>query len=212
MAIANQDGYNTRCPSSRINPCTEGTETRRCYVRGERGHLARNCRSERNHRSESSNSSNRDSRRVNMAWVNMCDGHSFKEEQVYSGTRTRPKPYDINRRNHKEKRSESVKEFNLRSRDKLGPMQVNYNGKSTIIPTTHLDDQPLIEEIDEESDGGLWDELEYEKEELQEFEPYYSEECDVDELANDEEELKVCEDNPAVYLIEVDPVEMKNEK
>jgi hypothetical protein len=52
---------------------------------------------------------------------------SDEEEQVYVGQKERPKPYTTHRKEQKEKvkRSESAKEFNLRSRKPpTQPMEV----------------------------------------------------------------------------------------
>lgn len=115
-AIVSKDDYNTKRSPPRPNTWTEGPENHRCYTCGEKGHLARSCRNRRTSWSGPSNPSGREDKRVNMAWVNTGGDYSSDEEQVYAGTRERPKPYDINRKGLKERRTESQKEFNLRSR------------------------------------------------------------------------------------------------
>ncbi|CAG8723019.1 819_t:CDS:2 [Dentiscutata erythropus] len=87
-------------------------------------------------------------------------------------------------------------------------LRVKYNGQGTVIPTTHLDNQPLLSDISEELDSldDLLEELEFEKEHLEEYETYYSEEVELDK---EKEEIVIKDNNPAVYLTEVDPISLR---
>ncbi|CAG8753607.1 12892_t:CDS:2 [Gigaspora rosea] len=87
-----------------------------------------------------------------------------------------------------------VRKFNLRSHTETGPMQieeitnpipssrkqrtlkVKYKGTDAVILATHLDDQPLLVDSNGELNGmgNLLEELEFEEEDLQEYEMYYS--------------------------------------
>ncbi|CAG8534040.1 14227_t:CDS:1 [Gigaspora rosea] len=95
-AIATQDNYPSRHPIPRSNPHYVGPETRQCYICGKRGHLAYNCKTKRTNHGVRNNFDNRENRRVNIAWVKTDNEYSSEEEQVYTGIRAHPMPYDMN--------------------------------------------------------------------------------------------------------------------
>src|SRR5581483_43831 len=121
---------------------TSGTYTpengpRVCFKCGKAGHIARFCRSERNSYTQTRYQQPQQSqqvkkdKRINYITVEETseeEESSDEEEQlVYVGQKERPKPYNTNRKEQKEKvkRSESTKEFNLRSRkNTIQPMEV----------------------------------------------------------------------------------------
>ncbi|CAG8575262.1 19451_t:CDS:2, partial [Gigaspora rosea] len=148
-AIITQDKHSAKRPLPRPSPRTEGPENHRCYVCGKRGHLACSCRNKMNLWNGPSNPSSKENGRVNMAWVNTGGDCSSDKEQVFAGMRECPKPYNTNKRSLKEKRSESQREFNLRSHTKLDPMLVKNNHPTQGTPEKKLKSKRQLLVIDQ---------------------------------------------------------------
>ncbi|CAG8760274.1 10544_t:CDS:2, partial [Gigaspora rosea] len=174
------------------------------------------------------NNINQLTRKMQQMSLNYAFLTSALAAQGTSNTRPRIEGPEAN--NPENRRSKPVKKFNLRSRTGAGPMQVEgtvkppntkkqrsrrqplvidqYRGIETAISTTYLDDQLLLTEDGEDSDSieDLLEELEYEEgKELQKCEIYYSEEYEMDVVEGGPEKFYK-EDNPAVYLTEIDPL------
>ncbi|CAG8520096.1 2326_t:CDS:2 [Gigaspora rosea] len=92
-------------------------------------------------------------------------------------------------------------DFNTRT------LKRSYGEGKAVVPTTHLDNRPLLVNEEEDSDdlNDLIEELEFEEEGgVYECEMYYSEGWESENENEVTCEVHI-EDNPAVYLTEIDP-------